>query len=122
MCLRWIAWPANDDKAERLCVNTPVLETSRLILRAHTLADFDTYAAIWADADVTRWTGVGKPVERDEAWLRFLRFAGHWELMGYGFWALEEKSTGAMIGEAGFTECLRKDFHGRTAMFLDQVL
>jgi RimJ/RimL family protein N-acetyltransferase len=90
-------------------MNIPILETSRLILRPFALRDFDAYAAIWADEAVTRWTGGGRPVARDEAWLRFLRLPGHWELMGYGFWAVEEKTSGAMIGEVGFID-LKRDY------------
>lgn len=91
-------------------MNIPVLETARLVLRGHTLADFEPYAAMWAEEKVTRWVGEGRPARRDEAWMRFLRFSGHWALMGFGFWAVEEKSTGAMIGEAGFVD-LKREYH-----------
>lgn len=86
----------------------PTLETERLILRPFRLDDFESYAAYWGDSDVTRWTG-GRPLPREEAWLRFLWHPGHWALMGYGFWAIEEKATGAMIGEAGFID-LKRDY------------
>ena len=49
---------------------------------------------------------------RQEAWLRFLWHPGHWQVMGYGFWAIEEKSSGTMIGEAGFID-LKRDYHPR---------
>jgi RimJ/RimL family protein N-acetyltransferase len=29
---------------------------------------------------------------------------GHWQLRGYGLFALEEKATGALVGRAGFFE------------------
>jgi RimJ/RimL family protein N-acetyltransferase len=90
-------------------VDIPVLETERLILRAHTLADFDAYTAYWADENVTRWTGGGKPLARAEAWLKFLQHPGHWEMCGFGFWAVEEKASGQMIGEAGFID-LKRDY------------
>jgi hypothetical protein len=79
----------------------PVLDTARTILRPHRLGDFETYAAMWAEPAVTRFIG-GKPRTREESWMRFLRFAGLWSLIGYGFWAIEEKGTGRFIGEAGF--------------------
>jgi len=91
-------------------MGVPVLQTHRLILRAHTLADFDAFAAYWADEAVARWTRGGKAIGRSDAWPRFLQHPGHWALMGYGFWAVEEKSTGAMIGEAGFID-LKRDYH-----------
>lgn len=87
----------------------PVLQTTRLTLRPFKLDDFDHYAAWWSDTAVTRWTGGGKPVARPDAWLRFLWHPGHWALTGYGFWAVEEKATGALVGEAGFID-LKRDY------------
>ena len=84
----------------------PVIETQRTILRAHRLEDFDAYAAMWADPVVTRFIG-GKPRTREESWMRFLRHAGLWSLLGYGFWAIEEKATGRFVGEAGFHDLKR---------------
>lgn len=84
----------------------PVIETQRTILRAHRLADFDAYVAMWADPVVTRFIG-GKPRSREESWMRFLRHAGLWSLLGYGFWAIEEKATGRFVGEAGFHDLKR---------------
>ena len=80
---------------------TPVIETERLILRGHRLADFESVAAMWGDPDVTRFIG-GKPSSREESWARLLRYPGMWWLVGYGFWAFEEKATGAFVGEGGF--------------------
>lgn len=79
----------------------PVLETERLRLRGHVLADFDASAAMWADADVTRFIG-GKPSTREESWGRMQRYPGHWALLGHGFWLIEEKASGRFVGEGGF--------------------
>lgn len=87
-------------------VNIPVLETPRIVLRPHELTDFDAYVALWADPVVTRFIG-GRPHTRDEAWQRLLRHAGLWTLLGYGFWAIEEKETRRLIGEAGFFDLKR---------------
>jgi RimJ/RimL family protein N-acetyltransferase len=78
----------------------PVLETERLRLRLHELRDFDASAAMWGDADVARFIG-GKPSTREESWGRFLRYIGHWHALGHGFWLIEEKETGAFVGEGG---------------------
>jgi RimJ/RimL family protein N-acetyltransferase len=88
-------------------VDIPILETARLVLRDHRLADFDTYAAMWRDPVVTRFIG-GKPRTREESWVRFLRHVGMWHHLGFGFWAVEEKASGGFIGEGGFHE-LRRD-------------
>ena len=71
------------------------------------MSDFDAYAEMWADPLVTRHIS-GKPRTREESWLRFLRNAGLWSLLGYGFWAVEEKASGRFIGEAGFHELRRE--------------
>ena len=81
----------------------PVLETERLKLRGHRLEDFECSAAMWADPGVTRYIG-GKPLTEEESWARLLRYAGHWALMGFGYWAAEEKSTGNFVGEVGFAD------------------
>lgn len=83
----------------------PVLHTARLTLRAHTLADFDESAALWADPLVTRHIG-GRPSTAEEVWARLLRYAGLWTLLGYGYWVARETATGRFVGEVGLA-----DFH-----------
>lgn len=79
----------------------PVIETERLRLRGHELRDFDAAAAMWAEPGVVRFIS-GKPSTREESWGRFLRYPGHWRMLGHGFWLIEEKATGAFVGEGGF--------------------
>ena len=85
----------------------PVIDTPRLILRAHALTDFDAYCALWADPDVVRFIG-GNTFTREACWSRFLRHAGHWQHMGFGFLAIEERQSGRFIGEAGFHDMRRE--------------
>jgi RimJ/RimL family protein N-acetyltransferase len=85
----------------------PSIETARLVLRAHRLDDFDACARMWADAQVTRFIG-GRPSTEQESWSRLLRYAGHWALLGFGYWALEEKSSGRFAGELGFADFKRE--------------
>jgi len=84
----------------------PSLETERLILRPHGREDFESCAVLWANPDVVRYIG-GKPFTREEVWARLLRYVGHWQWLGFGFWALEEKATGRFAGELGFAEFMR---------------
>jgi RimJ/RimL family protein N-acetyltransferase len=84
----------------------PVLETPRLKLRAHRLDDFVHSAAMWADPLVAQYIS-GKPLTEEESWTKFLRYAGHWQLLGFGYWAVEEKATGDFIGEIGFADYKR---------------
>jgi RimJ/RimL family protein N-acetyltransferase len=84
----------------------PTLETTRLILRGHTPADYDASAAMWADEIVVRHIG-GRPSTRTQAWGRVLNYAGLWAMLGFGYWAIEERSSGAFIGEVGFADFKR---------------
>ena len=101
---------------------TPVLETARLRLRGRTLDDFAFFREMWADPAVTRYID-GKPRSEEDTWTKFLRMIGHWSVMGFGYWAVEEKESGALIGEAGFAATAKlepltgKRFPGRQAYF-----
>ncbi len=84
----------------------PVITTERLTLRGHRLDDFVDCAAMWADPVVTRHIG-GKPFSEEEVWERLLRYVGHWSLMNFGYWAIEERETGDFVGELGFADYKR---------------
>jgi RimJ/RimL family protein N-acetyltransferase len=57
---------------------------------------------MWAMEDVVRYIGEGIPRSRAESWQKFLAFPGHWRMAGFGSWAIEEKTSGELIGEVGF--------------------
>jgi RimJ/RimL family protein N-acetyltransferase len=84
----------------------PTLETDRLILRGHTVDDFPDCAALWADPVVVKYIG-GQPSTREQAWARLLRYAGHWALLGFGFWVVVERATGRFVGELGLADFKR---------------
>lgn len=84
----------------------PVIETERLRLRGRTLDDFAFFADMWADPDVTRYID-GEPRSEEGTWTKFLRMIGHWAALGCGYWVVEEKATGSLIGEAGFGQFKR---------------
>jgi RimJ/RimL family protein N-acetyltransferase len=77
------------------------LETERLRLRMFRESDFDAYARICADPDVMRYLGEGKALTRAEAWRQMAMIVGHWQLRGFGLWAVEERQTGALVGRIG---------------------
>ena len=78
------------------------LETERLILRMFREEDFEAYhAKICADPDVMRYLGDGQPLTRSLAWRQMAMIVGHWRLKGYGMWAVEERSTGDLVGRIG---------------------
>lgn len=84
----------------------PALDTGRLTLRGHTLADVDACAAMWADPLVTRHIG-GRPSTAEEVWARVLRYAGLWALLGYGYWVVRERASGRFVGEVGLADFRR---------------
>lgn len=81
----------------------PVLETSRLLLRGYKANDFDTHLAMCQDPAFYRYL-TPEPMSAEDAWAVLLRSAGHWVLRGFGFWAVEEKASGAFIGAVGFVD------------------
>lgn len=87
--------------------DVPVLETERLRLRRHHADDLANCAALWADPEVVRYIG-GRPFTREETWSKILRYAGHWALLGYGYWVIEDKSTKIFLGELGFADFRRE--------------
>ena len=88
-------------------MTTPILETERLTLRAHRVDDFAEMAAMWADPIVVLHIG-NKPSTGEQSWARLLRYAGHWALLGYGFWAVEERASGRLAGEIGLADFKRE--------------
>jgi len=85
----------------------PTLETARLRLRGHQHEDFPQLAAMWSEPEVFRYIS-GKPSTEQQSWARLLNYLGHWSLMGFGYWAVQEKATGRFIGEAGFADFKRE--------------
>ncbi len=79
----------------------PPIRTPRLTLRAMMPQDFERFAEIWACPEVTAFVG-GEPWDRSRAWAAFLRNAGHWQMTGFGQWAIELRGTRSMIGQVGF--------------------
>ncbi len=84
----------------------PILTTDRLILRAHTAADFPGCYTLWSDPDVTRFIG-GRPSTQEEVWSRILRYVGHWEVLNYGYFLVTERQAGAVVGEFGLADFRR---------------
>ncbi|MGE0501227.1 MAG: GNAT family N-acetyltransferase [Rhizobiaceae bacterium] len=87
-------------------MEAPVIETARLRLRPHRVDDFEAYASMWSDPSVTRHIG-GKPFSPEHSWSRLLRCRGMWAALGFGFWAVEDRSSGSLAGEVGFLELKR---------------
>ncbi|MES2785264.1 MAG: GNAT family N-acetyltransferase [Pseudomonadota bacterium] len=80
-----------------------VVETARLVLRPFSAADHPAYALITSDADVMRYVGTGVANTSDVAWRSMSMMLGHWEMRGYGLWALTLRD-GPLMGHVGFID------------------
>ena len=80
----------------------PEIDTPRLRLREFRATDLDDYVASVGDPDVMKYIGDGAPMGREDAWRSMAVMSGHWNLRGYGLWAIEEKATGRVLGRVGY--------------------
>jgi RimJ/RimL family protein N-acetyltransferase len=80
---------------------TPVLETSRLVLRRFRLDDLDALAGVLGDAETMSF--YPHPFSRTECrrWIEWN--VGSYELNGFGLWAMELKDGGGFVGDCGLT-------------------
>ena len=74
------------------------------MLRGFTAAHVEPYVRMMADPEVTRFLGDGRPLDRADAWRQLALLIGHWELRGFGLWAVEERASGRFIGRVGCHE------------------
>lgn len=84
----------------------PRLETDRLVLRQFTLDDFPALKACWAAPEMAKINGGENPTT-EMVWTRLLRYIGHWQALGYGYWAVIEKTTNLFVGALGFQDAHR---------------
>lgn len=77
----------------------PEIETERLVLRHWKDKDFDQFAKFYSDENNAKYVGGQKTL--DEAWRQFALLIGHWELKGFGQWAVDEKESGNFVGCVG---------------------
>ncbi|MEO1406500.1 MAG: GNAT family N-acetyltransferase [Pseudomonadota bacterium] len=91
---------------QTLLPDIPILETERLRLRHHRITDLDALSKMWADDNFVRFIG-GKRRSQADVWKTLQSTIGGWALLGYGYWAIETKGDGTLIGEMGFLEGLR---------------
>lgn len=79
-------------------ISIPRIETQRFLLREYRQSDFEEFSDFYS---TERSRFIGGPLTREMAWRGLATHLGHWALRGYGFWAVEEKATGAFCGHVG---------------------
>lgn len=82
-----------------MSVSVPELETERLRLTCWHARHHDSYADMCANPRTQKY--LGGVFGRDDAWRRIAMFLGHWQLRGFGNWALERKADDAFVGYSG---------------------
>jgi RimJ/RimL family protein N-acetyltransferase len=76
----------------------PTLQTQRLTLRAPQLADFEHWAAFFASPRSIHERGM---MSRTDAWRTWASDVANWTLKGYGPFGVDDRATGAYLGEVG---------------------
>lgn len=79
-------------------ISVPRLHTERLTLREYRRDDFDLFADHLANPESSAHLG---SADRQTAWRIFSSHAGLWVLHGAGWWAVEDKQTGQLVGNVG---------------------
>jgi len=82
-------------------MDAPILTTERLLLRMLQESDFEQYAAIHMDPDVTRFTARTQ-LDLFESYKHLAMIVGLWHLKGFGFWGVFERESGKLAGRVGF--------------------
>ena len=81
--------------------NPTIIETPRLILREIDVkTDLDMWTDMMSDEDTVRYIG-GETMDRAKSWRQMAMLMGHYQIRGYGFLAVVEKSSGQFIGRIG---------------------
>lgn len=95
-----------------------ILETERCIVRELALTDLDELFALYADAEITRYTeGLYSYEEELEFQCAYINHM--YRFFGYGMWLVFSKESGALIGRAGLEH---RDYDEETELELGYVI
>jgi len=78
----------------------PTIETERLRLVPPASRHFDAFAAVLADRRFVEHLEI-EPCSRQDAHRSFCAMLGHWQLLGWGGFIVEDRETGAFVGRVG---------------------
>ena len=74
------------------------IETERLVLRRWVDADVEALARIHAEPAIAAWLG---ELPRDDAAITVARYEHHWDVFGFGRFAVADRFTGMLVGRVG---------------------
>jgi RimJ/RimL family protein N-acetyltransferase len=83
------------------------IETQRLVLRRYRADDHECVLRLASDPEIFRYSHHGA-LGSEESWSMLLRHVGHWAERGWGVFGVEEKETGALVGQAGLSDFRRR--------------
>jgi RimJ/RimL family protein N-acetyltransferase len=79
----------------------PPAPTRRLRFRAWAEDDIDAVHELYGDPEVMRWVGGGPSRDLDHSRRRLDWLVAHERTHGFGLWAVEEHSSGEVVGDCG---------------------
>lgn len=77
-----------------------IIDTERLTLRQFAPDDWRAMHEHYSDVECTRFT-FGRALTEGESWRAVASMVGHWQLRGYGPYAVVEKASSAVLGTVG---------------------
>ncbi|HEY5691118.1 MAG TPA: GNAT family N-acetyltransferase [Cyclobacteriaceae bacterium] len=77
-----------------------MIETNRLTLRMFRDEDWKDLHLYYSSEKCMKYT-IGRPLTEGETWRTMAGMIGHWQLRGYGPYAIEEKETEIVLGITG---------------------
>ncbi len=84
----------------------PQIVTEHLLLRGHRASDHAAALELWSRPEVYGFI-TGEALGSQDVWMRLLRYSGLWDFLGFGYWAVEHRESGAYIGQMGFADFRR---------------
>lgn len=76
------------------------IETERLFLRPFQSKDWKDMLHYYSDSEAIRYT-TRRTLTENETWQKVATSIGHWQIFGYGPYAIEHKPTQQVIGTTG---------------------
>lgn len=84
--------------------SSPLIETERLVLRLPRVEDAADLAVAYSDPEAVRYLGDGTTSTLAEVEAAIPQWLERWEMWGLGFFSLERRGDGRVLGRAGFLQ------------------